>query len=210
MRLFYSTYEAARILGVSLPTVVNWIKARRIQAHRTPGGHRRIAREDLAAFMLRQGMPLPDELADAAPGRLKVLVVDEPGTVRERLARELSAAGYAVEQAATGFAAGVAAARAEPDVLVLQAPAPDGGEVLRGVRADKELAGAPVVALAPQAWREQLLDAGCAEVLEQAPAGGLLDAAVRRALAACEDARPPPPSALVTPEPGRAGEEVGD
>jgi excisionase family DNA binding protein len=210
MRLFYSTYEAARILGVSLPTVVNWIKARRISAHRTPGGHRRIAREDLAAFMLRQGMPLPDELADAAPGRLKVLVVDEPGPVREGLAQELSAAGYAVEQAAPGFAAGVAAARAEPDVLVLQAPAPDGGEVLRGFRADRELTGAPVVVLAPQAWRAQLLDAGCAEVLEQAPAAGLLDAAVRRALTAIEDSRPPPPSALSTPVPDRAGEEAGD
>ena len=29
----------------------------RLKAHRTPGGHRRIAREDLAAFMLRHGIP---------------------------------------------------------------------------------------------------------------------------------------------------------
>lgn len=187
MRLFYSTYEAARILGVSLPTVVNWIKARRIQAHRTPGGHRRIAREDLAAFMLRQGMPLPDELADAAPGRLKVLVVDEPGPAREGLARELSAAGYAVEQASPGFAAGAAAARLEPDALVLQVSAPDGGEVLRAVRADRELAGMLVVALAPPAWKAQLIAAGCAEVVDRLPAQGLLDGAVRRALAASED-----------------------
>ena len=59
MRGFYTTHEAARVLGVSLPTVVNWIKARRLKAHRTPGGHRRIARAEIAEFMLRQGMPLP-------------------------------------------------------------------------------------------------------------------------------------------------------
>ena len=62
MRRFYTTFEAAHVLGVSLPTVVNWIKARRLKAHRTPGGHRRIAREELAAFMSRHGMPMPEEL----------------------------------------------------------------------------------------------------------------------------------------------------
>src|SRR5512142_81988 len=98
MRLFYTTFEAAQVLGVSLPTVVNWIKARRLQAHRTPGGHRRISREDLATFMLRHGIPLPEELADAAPGRRKVLVVAETGPAREGMTRQLVAAGYAVEQ----------------------------------------------------------------------------------------------------------------
>ncbi len=32
MASFYTTFEAARILGVSLPTVVNWIEARRLAA----------------------------------------------------------------------------------------------------------------------------------------------------------------------------------
>src|SRR5512143_3415322 len=77
MARFYTTFEAARLLGVSLPTVVNWIKARRLKAHRTPGGHRRIAAEDLASFMLRHGMPVPPELTSAAPGRQKALVVAE-------------------------------------------------------------------------------------------------------------------------------------
>lgn len=36
MNRYYSTHEAARLLGVSLPTIVNWIKARRLRCHRTP------------------------------------------------------------------------------------------------------------------------------------------------------------------------------
>src|SRR5512137_2401647 len=78
MRRFYTTYEAAHLLGVSLPTVVNWVKARRLKAHRTPGGHRRIAREELAGFMQRHGIPLPADLADAVESRRKALVVGEP------------------------------------------------------------------------------------------------------------------------------------
>src|SRR5512146_1875037 len=97
MQGFYTTFEAARLLGVSLPTVVNWIKARRLKAHRTPGGHRRIGREDLAAFIVRHGMPMPDELTGALPARRKALVVAGAGPVREGLSRQLVAAGYAVE-----------------------------------------------------------------------------------------------------------------
>jgi excisionase family DNA binding protein len=160
MNLYYTTFEAAELLGVSLPTVVNWIKARRIKAHRTPGGHRRIAREELATFMVRQGIPLPDELAGAAPARRKVLVVAGPGPAREGTARQLSQAGFAVEQASPGFAAGAAAARFAPEAVVLHADAPDGGETLRALRADRELHHVPVVALGPAGWAEALGAAG--------------------------------------------------
>lgn len=187
---FYTTFEAARLLGVSLPTVVNWIDARRLKAHRTPGGHRRIAREELAAFMLRHGMPVPAELSGAAPGRRKVLVVAEPGPAREGTARQVAAAGYAVEQASPGFAAGAAAARFGPDALVLHAPAPDGGEVLRGLKADRELAAVPVVAVAHADWGEALREAGCAAAVTRPPVDGALAAAVDEALRAAGGTSP--------------------
>ncbi len=162
MQKFYTTFEAARLLGVSLPTVVNWIKGRRLKAHRTPGGHRRIAREDLAAFMLRHGMPVPGELSGAAPTRRKALVVAQPGPAREGTVRQLAAAGYAVEQASPGFAAGAAAARFEPDVLVVHADGPDGGESIRAARRDRDLAEVPIVALAPAELKGELEASGCA------------------------------------------------
>jgi excisionase family DNA binding protein len=186
MALFYTTFEAAQILGVSLPTVVNWIKARRLKAHRTPGGHRRIGREDLAAFMLRHGMPLPPELVDASPGRRKVLVVGEPGPAREGSARQLASAGFAVEQASPGFAAGAAAARYDPDAILLHATAPDGGDMLRGMRSDLELADVPVVAIGLSDWREALAEAGCVAAVAPPPPDGALVEAVTRALAGPE------------------------
>jgi excisionase family DNA binding protein len=182
MQRFYTTFEAAGLLGVSLPTVVNWIKARRLKAHRTPGGHRRIRREELAAFIVRHGMPLPAELSGAVPARRKVLVVAAAGPAREGLVRQLAAAGYAVEQASPGFAAGAAAARFEPDALVVQPDGPDGGEAVRGPRGDRELADVPLVAVARSGWREPLAAAGCAAVVEVPLADGALAGAVARAL----------------------------
>lgn len=184
MARFYTTHDAARLLGVSLPTVVNWIKARRLRAHRTPGGHRRIGAEDLAAFMRRHGIPVPEELAEVSPARRKALVVAEAGPVREGLVRQLSAAGYAADQASPGFAAGAAAARFEPDVLVVQAAAPDGGEVLRAMRLDRELTDVPVVGLGRADWLDALRQAGCAVAIAEPLGNGTLAGAVAEALAA--------------------------
>jgi excisionase family DNA binding protein len=189
MRGFYTTHEAAQVLGVSLPTVVNWIKARRLKAHRTPGGHRRIARSEIAEFMLRQGIPVPDELADAVVERRKALIVAEPGPAREGLVRQLAQGGWAVEQASPGFAAGVAMARFGPDVVVLYATEPDGGDTLQGLRGDLELAPTPVVAIGTLESEEQLVDAGCTAVLRRPLVDGALAAAAAQAVAPSAPAR---------------------
>jgi len=182
MRRFYTTYEAAHLLGVSLPTVVNWVTARRLKAHRTPGGHRRIAREDLGAFMLRHGMPLPPELSDAVAARRKALVVGDAGPAREGSVRQLAEAGYAVEQASHGFAAGAAAARFQPDAVVLLAQSPDGGDTLAAIRCDSELAHVPVVAVGAAEWAARLQGAGCHAALARPTGDGALAAALSRAL----------------------------
>ncbi len=182
MRGFYTTHEAARLLGVSLPTVVNWIKARRLKAHRTPGGHRRIGREDLAAFMVRHGIPIPDELSGAAPARRKALIVGEGGPMREGLARQLAEAGFAVEQGSPGFAAGATAARFQPEVVILLAASPDGGADLAALRSDRELAAVPIVGVGLAAWTEHLVDAGCAAVLPRVLTDGALARAAAEAL----------------------------
>jgi excisionase family DNA binding protein len=181
MQSFYTTFEAAHLLGVSLPTVVNWIKGRRLKAHRTPGGHRRIAREELAAFMLRHGMPLPPELSGAVPERRKVLVVGAGGPGREGAARQLAADAWAVEQASPGFAAGAAAARFDPDLLVVFPERADGGDTLQGLASDRELRDVPIVAVAPAAWADALRAVGCAAVLYGPLAPGALAAAAATA-----------------------------
>ncbi len=182
MRRFYTTFEAAHVLGVSLPTVVNWIKARRLKAHRTPGGHRRIAREELAAFMSRHGMPMPEDLAEAVDTRRRALVVGEAGNALDQVVRQLEAAGMVVQPASPGFAAGLGAARFAPEVVLLVDPPPDGGDTLVGLRADPALAPVPVVAAARAEYVQRLRAAGCAQVLASPIPDGALAAAASQAV----------------------------
>lgn len=182
MHRFYTTYEAAHLIGVSLPTVVNWITARRLKAHRTPGGHRRIAREDLASFLVRHAMPLPPELADAVQPQRKVLVIDEPGSTREAMAAQLTCAGFLVQQASPGFPAGAAAARLGPSLIVLSASQPDGGETLQALRADPEICDVPILAVGAPEWLGCLRAQGCAVVLARPLDGEALVRAANEAM----------------------------
>jgi excisionase family DNA binding protein len=64
----FTTHKVAGLLGVSLPTVVNWINEGKLEAYKTPGGHRRIPVEALKAFCLNFSLPLPESLSDGDAG----------------------------------------------------------------------------------------------------------------------------------------------
>jgi excisionase family DNA binding protein len=144
-----TTFQASRALGVSLATIVNWIDAGRIPAHRTPGGHRRIALDDLVRFARAWQLPLPPDLAPAELTRPRVLVVDGDedhlDTVRTMLEIEER---YEVEVARSGFLLGLAVARFRPDVLILELglPGVDGQEVLERLRTERAGRAVPVIA----------------------------------------------------------------
>ena len=56
----FTTFEAAKLCHVSPLSIINWVNAGRLPAFRTPGGHRRIRREDLVRFMRENGIPIPE------------------------------------------------------------------------------------------------------------------------------------------------------
>jgi molybdopterin-binding protein len=58
---FLTPAAAARELGVSYPTIKQWIYRRRIRSRRTPGGHHRIPRSEVARL---SGVARPE----SAPG----------------------------------------------------------------------------------------------------------------------------------------------
>ncbi len=143
----------AGFLGVSLPTVVNWIKAGRMVCHKTPGGHRRIARADLIAFAREADMPLPPEVLDPDPARRKrVLIIDDDVDFAEVVGAFLRARGQLdVSSAGTAFDAGLGVGRFRPDLLLIDLDMPDvdAMELRRRLQEDEELRAIPVVACAP-------------------------------------------------------------
>ena len=146
----FTTFETAKLCHVSPLSIINWVNAGRLPAFRTPGGHRRIRREDLIRFMRETGIPLPDELREGS-GRPKVLVVDDEASIREVLAEHLTTRGtpYEAMAASDGFEAGRLMATFRPDVVLLdlRMPGLDGFQVCRTIKADPETSSTIVVAM---------------------------------------------------------------
>jgi excisionase family DNA binding protein len=146
----FTTFEAAKICHVSPLSIINWVNAGRLAAFRTPGGHRRIRRDDLVRFMRENGMPLPEELREGS-GRPRVLVVDDEPAIREVIAEHLNlrAKPYEVMTAANGFEAGRMVATWRPDVVLLdlRMPGLDGFQVCRTIKADPETSSTVVLAM---------------------------------------------------------------
>jgi excisionase family DNA binding protein len=147
--VYYTTFQVSKFLGVSLPTVVNWVNSGLLPAHRTPGGHRRIGRNDIIAFARQQEYPLSHEfLADGREvGR--VLVVDDEEDFAEMVREYLQVrGGLEVEWADSGFQAGMTVARFKPDLILmdLMMPGMDGFQVCRMLRDDPDTRHVPVIA----------------------------------------------------------------
>jgi excisionase family DNA binding protein len=147
-RRYFTTFEASHYLGVSLPTVVNWIKANRLKAHRTPGGHRRIAREELASFIRRHGMPMPPEL-EGEGEVARVLIVHDDATAAQQLCGLLKRAGFEGTPVTEAFAAGLRIGLARPDLIVvdLAMRSPDAFEMAAELRAHPETRRVPILAV---------------------------------------------------------------
>ena len=148
MRNTLSTITVAKLLGVAVASISKWIDAGQLKAGRTPGGHRRVAKEDLIAFLRRQNLPVPSELSPPPP---RVLVVDDEKSVTAWLAEEIKARhpDFEMFEANDGYSAGEIVALSKPDVVILdlRMPGIDGFEVCWRIKSKEETKNITVIAI---------------------------------------------------------------
>ena len=126
-RQFHTTQQAAVLLGVSAPTVIKWVKDGRLAAHKTPGGHRRIADEELRSFALSCGRSFGGDSAAGSSGRpkLKVVVVDSERDFSEMVAEYFALqSDVQVTQVSEPLKVGHAIGSIQPDVVVFDVDSP--------------------------------------------------------------------------------------
>lgn len=159
-RVYYTTFQVAKMLGVAPPTIVNYCNSGRIKYHRTAGGskganggHRRILAEDLLRFCETAGYPVADEVRQAAalaPPKLTFVVIVDDDKDFTRVAEDYltATAGYNVASVHYPFDAGQVIERVRPAVVLLDLHMPDmdGWEVLQKIRQDPLIQRTLVVA----------------------------------------------------------------
>lgn len=144
----FSTSEVAKYCHVTADTIRKWAEAGRIHVFKTPGGHRRIRREDLLRFLRENTIPIHEDLDNSG---VRILVVDDEKAVISVIRRflERSQTPFQIEVAMDGYDAGHQVAAFKPDVIFLdlRLPGLDGFEVCRRIKSSPETAHVYVVAM---------------------------------------------------------------
>jgi excisionase family DNA binding protein len=163
-QLFFTTFEISQICGVNPTTVQNWVKSKRLKAFKTPGGHRRVRRQDLIAFMKEFGMPFPEGFSQNPP---LVMIVDDETDILDILEELLKSGEKSINvvRAQSGIAALLMIGEYRPDLLILDImmPGMNGFEVCQKLRASASTERMKIVAISgdhnPEI-RERILKAG--------------------------------------------------
>lgn len=144
----YTTTEISRICDVYPATVINWIDSGKLRAYVTPGGHRRVTREDLIEFLKRCQIPIPEELYT---DKKTVLLVDDDPEMVKLMNRAFSKHKdlFSVQSLGDGVQALVQIGQRPPDLLVLDIimPGMDGLQVCDKLREIPQTSSMKIVAI---------------------------------------------------------------
>jgi excisionase family DNA binding protein len=163
-RSFYTTFEISQICGVNPTTVQNWVKGKKLRAFQTPGGHRRVSREDLISFLKEFGMPIPDDLSHDAP---LIMLVDDEKEILELLEGVMTSGDEEVRvtKAQGGVEALLLIGENKPTLLILDImmPGMNGFVVCQKLKSNPSTHNIKIVALTGDhnpGMKERVLRAG--------------------------------------------------
>jgi excisionase family DNA binding protein len=147
MKRVLTTGDVARLCHVTINTVVKWAETGELKGFKIPGsGARRFTREEVIGFMKKYNFPI-DEMVAA---KTRILVVDDEPEICEIFKQAfLSAEGFEVVEAGSGFEAGLIARKFYPDLILLDIKLGDidGREVCRLIKEDKSLSKTKIIAV---------------------------------------------------------------
>ncbi|MFC1558861.1 response regulator [candidate division KSB1 bacterium] len=150
-----TTFNAAEYCDVSFMTINRWIADGKIKAHKTPGGHRRIFKEDLQKFMLKNNIPIPE--GDLIINK-KILIVDDDVELRESLEEYLKERYFEVFTAGDGYEACFVLNKQLPDFIILDLIMPnmDGFRVCELIKEDSRTKDLKLIVLTGYANEENI------------------------------------------------------
>jgi excisionase family DNA binding protein len=156
----FTTHEVSHLLHVNPRSVINWIEQNLLASYRTPGGHRRIRRDDLLAFLRKHQIPTPAPLVEE---KFNVLIVEDEEDIINIIKTYFERRGeYEVQSATDGISALIEVGRTKPDLLILDIliPGVDGIEVCRTIK-NSPTNKTAIIAISGQAeWEKKILQAG--------------------------------------------------
>ena len=169
---YYTIENISTMLGVHPKTVASWIDGGKLKGFKTPGGWRRVVREDLIEFLEKFRMPIPDNLRDNPKKR--ILIIDDDEDYAYLLKKELEDQDkdYEIEIITSGIEALLKIGDLKPHLILLDIfmPGLDGFEVCRKIKENPNIKNTNIVAITahfdPEV-KKKALEAGASDCLSK-------------------------------------------
>ena len=163
MKNYYSTTEVARLLDMNRYTVSLWIDRGTLKALVTPGGHKKVPREEVLRFIRSRGGRPPSDLQPET--RVHVVVMHHNADFCHMLRNGISQAapGATVSLFQDAIGALIAAGAHNPGAIVweLKQNDPGGLEIIRRIRGHERTRRARIIIVADD--NQTLRDAALAQ-----------------------------------------------
>ena len=144
---YYTTRQAAKVLGVALRTVQQWVDSGILEAWKTEGGHRRVSVASVTLF-LNPGTNEPAPQVDPIE-RLKVLVVEDDRVLLKLYKLRIGTWNLPIDvaTASNGYEALLRIGRDSPDLMIsdLHMPGMDGFQMIRNLTTSSFREGMEIV-----------------------------------------------------------------
>ncbi|MBT8113747.1 MAG: response regulator [Arenicella sp.] len=156
---YYSTIEAAKLLGVSVRTVQLWVESGALEAWKTAGGHRRIVASSVDDYIKAHQTVSGDT---SKPSNKRLLIVEDNPTVSKFYEAAIKSWGLPLDIviAHDGFAGLVAIGRQKPDLLIadIYMPGMDGLQMIQSLYKSELMSAEQIIVisgLAPESIAER-------------------------------------------------------
>lgn len=140
------TTDISRICGVTTQTVQSWIDRGVLQAFRTPGGHRRVKREDFLEFLEKFQFPAATRSSSSQP---RILIADDEPDLLDSIKDIISGAlpQANITPCSTGAEALIQMGLCRPDLAILDVfmPGMSGVQILDRILATPEFKHTKVI-----------------------------------------------------------------
>jgi len=156
-KAFYTTGEIARLLAMSPATIFRAIENGLLEASTTPGGHHRVSREELEAFLKKNR--IDPRVLDSLARKVRVLIVeDNPAELRMFKRALESLPNCEILTTNSGYEAGFLTRSFGPDAILLDIflQDSDGREIIKLIRGTPKLKGVKIAAMSGTASAEQI------------------------------------------------------
>ncbi len=153
----YSTLEVARRLGMAVRSVQLMVDRGELEAWKTPGGHRRIARSSVDAWLARRGVPATEAqdvqqpLVRPLSRRPRLLLIEDSVHYQNLIAMLLGQQfpELEVHMAADGIVGLAMYGQLQPEFLLVDIllPGIDGATLITSLRSQPQFAGSRLIVI---------------------------------------------------------------